>query len=113
VPTITAVFRRRRPGDERRIGAELRTSDGVATLVEQHGAMPEQHLRLRDLVLIRRLRALELADDRWQFSFRPEGLVELRGKQGAKLATAIRRIRPDVTVHVHHPDDDGSDGRSW
>ena len=89
-----------------RVVAEIRTIDGVPTLVEQHGAMPEQRLRLRDLVLIRRIRALELSDDRWQFSFRPEGLVELRGKHGAKLAAAVRRIRPDVDVRVHHPDDD-------
>jgi hypothetical protein len=113
VPTIGVVFRRRRSRDEASTSAEVRTIDGVPTLVEQHGTMPEQRLRLRDLTMIRRVRGVELADDRWQFFFRPEGLVEASGKRGAQLARRIGRSRPDIAVQVHHPDDDGSDGRSW
>lgn len=101
-----------RPLDDAR-AVEVQLADGAPALVVRDGALPEQRHLLRDLTMIRRIRALELADDRWLFSFKPEGLVEVRGRRGAKLAERIGRSRPDVAVRVHHPDDDGSDGRSW
>lgn len=100
------VFRRRRPSDDVLVVAELRTIEGVPMLVVPAGFLPEQRHPIVDLTMIRRLRGLDLDDDRWLFSFRPEGLVEVRGKPGGKLANRIRRARPDVVVHVHHPDDD-------
>ena len=67
---------------------------------------PNEEFRVRDLVQVRRIRGLELADDRWEFSFRPEGQIEATGKEGARLAALVQRARPEVAVQVHYPDDD-------
>ena len=66
----------------------------------------DERFAVRDLLVIRRVRGLELADDRWEFSFRPSRQVELVGKEGARLAARMRRERPGIMVQVHFPDDD-------
>jgi hypothetical protein len=100
------VFGRARRRDATSPAYDVTTVDGLPVLVVRLGtAVTHQH-RVGDLILIRRVRDLELSDDRWLFSFRPRGVIELQGKPGAKLATRLMRLRPDVTVQVHHPDDD-------
>jgi hypothetical protein len=84
----------------------IRDIDGVPTLVAPGARSSSERFAVRDLLGIRRIRGLELADDRWQFSFRPSGQIELTGKDGARIAARIRRERPAITVQVHYPDDD-------
>ena len=66
----------------------------------------DERFAVHDLLVIRRIRGLELVEDRWQFTFRPSRQIELIGKAGARLAALIQRERPGIVVQVHYPDDD-------
>ena len=78
----------------------------MPTLVAPGVRGSDERFAIHDLLVIRRIRGLELADDRWQFSFRPSRQIELIGKDGARLAARMQRERPGVTIQVHYPDDD-------
>ena len=85
---------------------ELRRVGGATTLtVVRHDGQVDEY-RADELVLVRRVRDLELDLDSWHFFFRSGRSVVSPGLGGRNLARRLRRAAPAARHDVHHPDAD-------